>query len=42
MGDPEPVGTVLNSALDEATTAGLLGGNAIQALAPYIDDLRDR
>jgi aminocarboxymuconate-semialdehyde decarboxylase len=42
MGDPEPVGTVLKSALDEATTAGLLGGNAIQALAPYIDDLRDR
>ena len=42
MGDPEPVATVLKSALDEATTAGLLGGNAIQALAPYIDDLRDR
>ena len=42
MGDPEPVATVLKRALDEATTAGLLGGNAIQALAPYIDGLRDR
>jgi aminocarboxymuconate-semialdehyde decarboxylase len=40
MGDPEPVSTVLKSALDEATTAGLLGGNAIQALAPYVDGLR--
>ena len=42
MGDPEPVATVLKSALDEATTAGLLGGNAIQALAPHLDGLRDR
>jgi len=42
MGDPEPVATVLKSALDEATTAGLLGGNAIEALAPYVDGLRDR
>ena len=42
MGDPEPVATVLKSALDEATTDGILGGNAIQALAPYIDGLRDR
>lgn len=42
MGDPEPVATVLKSALDDATTAGLLGGNAIQALAPYLDGLRDR
>lgn len=42
MGDLEPVATVLKSALDEAATANLLGGNAIQALAPYIDDLRDR
>jgi aminocarboxymuconate-semialdehyde decarboxylase len=42
MGDPEPVATVLKSALEEATTAGLLGGNAIQALAPHIDGLRHR
>jgi aminocarboxymuconate-semialdehyde decarboxylase len=42
MGDPEPVATVLKSALDEATTARLLGGNAVQALAPYIEGLRDR
>jgi aminocarboxymuconate-semialdehyde decarboxylase len=41
MGDPEPVATVLKSDLDDATTAGLLGGNAIQALAPYLDGLRD-
>jgi aminocarboxymuconate-semialdehyde decarboxylase len=42
MGDPEPVVTVLDSALDETTTAGLIGGNAIQALAPHLDGLRDR
>ena len=41
MGDPEPVATVLKTDLDEATTAGLLGGNAIQALSPYLDGLRD-
>jgi len=41
MGDPEPVGTVLKSGLDDTTTAGLLGGNAIQALAPHLDGLRD-
>jgi aminocarboxymuconate-semialdehyde decarboxylase len=42
MGDPEPVVTVLDSALDDTTTAGVLGGNAIQALAPHLDGWRDR
>jgi len=42
MGDPEPVATVTKSDLDDATTAGVLGGNAIQALSPYLDGLRDR
>jgi aminocarboxymuconate-semialdehyde decarboxylase len=38
MGDPEPVNTVLKAALDDATTAGLLGRNALRALAPHVDD----
>ena len=42
MGDPEPVATVLKSDLDDATTAGLLGGNAIRALSPYLDGMRER
>jgi aminocarboxymuconate-semialdehyde decarboxylase len=42
MGDPEPVVTVRDSALDDTTTAGVLGGNAIQALAPHLDGWRDR
>ena len=42
MGDPEPVKTVLDCALDKAVTSGLLGRNAIQALAPHLDDWRGR
>jgi aminocarboxymuconate-semialdehyde decarboxylase len=38
MGDPEPVNTVLKAALDDATTAGLLGRNALRALSPHVDD----
>jgi aminocarboxymuconate-semialdehyde decarboxylase len=42
MGDPEPVDTVLKSGLDDATTAELLGRNALRALAPHAEELRVR
>jgi aminocarboxymuconate-semialdehyde decarboxylase len=42
MGDPEPVDTVLKSGLDDATTADLLGRNALRALAPHVEELRAR
>ncbi|MGH2774931.1 MAG: amidohydrolase family protein [Actinomycetota bacterium] len=41
MGDPDPVRAVLECSLEDVVTAGVLGGNAIRALAPYLDGWRE-